>query len=153
MGYVENNLMNGESVIYRAKLHWIIFTLPVFFFLLSLIFFINGNAGFGGFIIFIAILTGLVAFINLKTSEFVVTTKRVIVKTGLIRRDSFEVLLNKVESIGIDQSILGRIFGYGTAVVNGTGGKESYLSKISAPLEFRKHVQEQIVLIGENKSS
>ncbi len=149
MGYVENNLMNGENVVYRAKLHWIIFAFPVFWFLLSLVFFINekGTAGFGGFFLFIAILTGIVAFINFKTSEFTVTNKRVIVKLGFIRRQSLEVLLNKVEGITVNQGIFGRILDYGTISVNGTGGTKNFSYKISAPLEFRKQVQEQIALV------
>jgi uncharacterized membrane protein YdbT with pleckstrin-like domain len=98
VGYVEQNLGAGERVVYRSELHWIIF--------LSLK----------------AVLTAFISpLIDHATSEFAVTNRRVIIKVGLIRRRTVELRLEKVESIGVDQSILGRILGYGTIIVHGTG--------------------------------
>jgi len=65
--------------------------------------------------------TGLHAVIERRTSEFAVTNKRVLIKTGLVRRHSLETLLSKIESIGVAQSILGRILGFGTIVISGNG--------------------------------
>ena len=90
------------------------------------------------------VLSGLFAlsrWITARTSEFAVTNKRVIIKVGLIRRHTLELLLGKVESIGVDQSILGRIVGYGSIVVIGTGGTKEPFKNIAEPLEFRKQVQ------------
>ena len=78
MSYIEKNLMNGENLFYSAKLHWIIFAWPAFWFVVAIIFFSCG-ANFaiaGGILIFIAILTGIVSFVNYSTSEFGITTKR-----------------------------------------------------------------------------
>jgi len=75
------------------------------------------------------------------SSEFAVTNKRVLVKVGLIRRHSLELLLQKVEGIGVDQGILGRILGYGTITVSGTGGTREAFRMIADPLEFRRQVQ------------
>jgi uncharacterized membrane protein YdbT with pleckstrin-like domain len=138
--------MNGENLFYSAKLHWIVFAWPVFWFVVAIIFFSRG-ANFaiaGGILIFIAILTDIVSFVNYSTSEFGITTKRVIVKVGLIRRVSIEVLLNKVEGIQVNQGILGRIFGYGSITVSGTGGTKDPFHKIANPLAFRRKAQEQI---------
>jgi len=75
------------------------------------------------------------------TCEFGVTNKRVIIKTGIIRRKTLEVILQKVESIEVDQSVPGRILGYGTLVITGSGGTNKPYTNIAKPLHFRSHVQ------------
>jgi uncharacterized membrane protein YdbT with pleckstrin-like domain len=151
MGYIEKNLMVGEKVVYRAKLHWVVFLWAAIFLFIAIIGFANGSGTVGGLFIFLAALTGFFSFISYSTSEFGVTNKRVLVKVGWIRRHSLETLLTKVEGIGVDQGILGRILGYGTIVVTGTGGTKEPFHKIDAPLEFRKRVQEQIAAVQESK--
>jgi len=153
MSYIENNLMVGEEIVYRAKLHWVVFLWPVIWLIVALLFFSSGGDATtgGGLFILIAIASGIASFINYSTSEFGITSKRVIVKIGFIRRKSFEVLLTKVEGIQVDQGILGRILGYGTIVVSGTGGAKDPFRRISAPFELRRKVQEQVAAIQELK--
>mgnify|MGYP003818406877 CR=1 FL=1 len=100
----------------------------------------------------LAIPSAISSFIKFKTSEFGLTNKRIIVKVGFIRRNSIEVLLNKVEGIEADQTILGRILGFGSIVIFGTGGTKYPFHKICAPLEFRKRVQEQIASVFNSKN-
>jgi uncharacterized membrane protein YdbT with pleckstrin-like domain len=114
------------------------------------VFFSSGD-GAGSLFILIAILTGVASFINFTTSEFGITNKRVIIKVGFIRRDSLEVLLNKVEGIQVNQGILGRILGFGSIIVSRTGGTKDPFHKIDAPLEFRKRVQEQIATATDSR--
>ena len=71
-----------------------------------------------------------------------VTNKRVIIKVGLISRRTAELNLNKVENIGVNQSILGRILNYGTITVVGTGGTHEQFRWVASPIEFRRAVQE-----------
>ena len=150
MSYIEKNLMNGESIVYRTKLHWVVFLWPIIWLVVAIIFFGSGGAAAaGGLFILIAILTGIASFINFSTSEFGITNKRVIVKVGFIRRNSLEVLLNKVEGIQVNQGILGRILGFGSITVSGTGGTKDPFHKIDAPLEFRKKAQEQIASVQD----
>ena len=78
------------------------------------------------------------------TSEFAVTNKRVLIKTGWLRRHSLETLLSKVEGIRVEQSIFGRMWDYGTIVVSGTGGLNEPFRGIASPMQFRRVVQEQI---------
>ena len=154
MSYIEKNLMNGESIVYRGHLHWVVFLWPVIWFIIAIIFFSSGsdNGAVVGFLfILISIVTGIASFINYKTSEFGVTNKRVIVKVGFIRRNSIEVLLNKIEGIQVNQGILGRILGFGSITVSGTGGTKDQFHMISAPLEFRRKVQEQIASVQDSK--
>ncbi len=84
------------------------------------------------------------AFIQRMTTELAVTSKRVITKVGLIRRSTMELNHSKVESFHVDQSILGRIFGFGTLVVNGTGGGKTPVPNIDSPLEFRREAMQTI---------
>lgn len=149
MSYIDENLMAGESIIYRAKLHWIVFLWTAIWFVIALFLFLGGkeSAGAGGVCILISILTGIAAYINYASSEFGVTNKRVLVKVGFIRRHSLETLLTKVEGIQVNQGILGRMLGYGTIIVSGTGGSKEPFHKISAPMEFRKKVQEQVASV------
>jgi uncharacterized membrane protein YdbT with pleckstrin-like domain len=152
MSYIEKNLMNGENILYRAQVHWIIFLWPVIWFIVAIMFFSgSGDAGAaGGLFIIIAIVTGIASFITFKTSEFGITNKRVIAKVGFIRRNSLEVLLNKIEGIQVNQGILGRILGFGSITVSGTGGTKDPFHKIDAPLEFRKRAQEQISAVQDS---
>lgn len=72
------------------------------------------------------------------TTELAVTNKRVIAKTGLIRRNTIEMFLSKVESVHVEQSVLGRIFDFGTVMISGTGVHNAPFRGISQPLLFRK---------------
>ncbi|CAD5372893.1 PH domain-containing protein [Rubrivivax sp. A210] len=79
-----------------------------------------------------------VAHVRFKSTELAVTTRRVIVKHGFIRRQTVEVNLSKVESIQVDQGILGRMFDHGTLVISGTGTSHAPLAGIAAPMAFRR---------------
>jgi uncharacterized membrane protein YdbT with pleckstrin-like domain len=125
MGYIDDNLLPGEGVVKRAVMHWAIYVPGIV--LLPL---------FG-----IGLILLLAAWIESITTELAVTSMRVIAKKGLISRLTMELNLSKVESIGVDQSILGRILGYGTVTVVGTGGTREPFKTIAAPLEFRRAVQ------------
>jgi len=89
-------------------------------------------------------LTFVSSWFRSSSSEFAVTDKRVIIKVGLVRRRTLETMLGKVEGIGVDQSLTGRILGFGTIVVTGTGGTKEEFDRIANPLEFRRQVQAAI---------
>jgi uncharacterized membrane protein YdbT with pleckstrin-like domain len=78
------------------------------------------------------------AYIRYKTTELAITTKRVIVKHGFVRRRTIEININKVESIQVDQEILGRLFNFGTLVISGAGNPQAPVAGISDPMEFRR---------------
>jgi len=146
MSYIDRHLMLGERVVYRTRLHWVVF-LPSAISLLAAVIILIATpevSALGWVLVGVAIVTGISAFVNYYTSEFGVTNKRVWVKLGLIQRSSFETLLTKVEGIQVDQSIWGRLLGYGSIVVSGTGGSKERFHKINNPLEFRTKVSEQV---------
>jgi len=145
MSYVEKNLLPNEQITYRAKLHWIIFALPVTVFLIAILLpFVGANWMVGAVLAAVGLFLFIPPWIDSLSSEFAVTNKRVLIKVGLIRRHSLELLLQKVEGIGVDQTLTGRILGYGTITVSGTGGTREAFRLISNPLEFRRRVQAEI---------
>ena len=142
MGYVESNLLPNEQITYRAKLHRIIYALPAIVLVIAFLVGLGGGGRIAGVAIgVIAFVLFLPPWIRSASSEFAITDKRVLIKVGLIRRHSLELLLQKVEGIGVDQGILGRILGYGTITVAGVGGTKEAFRMISNPLEFRRQVQ------------
>ncbi len=161
MSYVEKHLIDGEAVVYTTRLHWIVLVVPV---LVGVILGVSGVAllGYssagagsksglstpmtaGGAILLLAaaifILRGL---LKRNATEMAVTNKRILVKVGVATRRTVEMLLSRVESIGVEESVAGRILGYGTVIVRGTGGTPEAFDKIAHPLEFRTQVQQQI---------
>jgi uncharacterized membrane protein YdbT with pleckstrin-like domain len=118
------------------------FLWPAVFLILAIIGFV-GRQNYSALALFIGLIWGLNSYINFTSSEFGVTNRRVLIKVGFIRRHSLELLLPKVEGIAVDQGILGRILGYGTIIVTGTGGTKEPFRNIAAPMEFRKMVQQQ----------
>jgi len=142
MGYVERNLLPNETITYRARLHRIVYFLPDCILAAAVLVGVAGGGWIAaGVVAAIAILLFIPPWIRSSSSEFAITNKRVLIKVGLVRRHSLELLLQKVEGIGVDQSVLGRILGYGTITVSGVGGTKESFRMISNPLEFRRQVQ------------
>ena len=149
MSYVESNLIPGEQVLYQTGLHWIVFVGPVFFAaffgLVGLpLLFMRDSAIVGFFFLVFAGLLILLGYLIRKATEMAVTNKRIVIKTGLLSRKTFELLLSKVESIGVEEGILGRMLGYGSVTVRGTGGTPEPFKNIAHPLEFRRQVQQRV---------
>ncbi len=141
MGYVEKNLLPNEQVTYRASLHWIIYLVPAIVILAAIAVALVGGGTAAIVVGVIGLFLMLPPWIRSSSSEFAITNKRVLIKVGLIRRHSLELLLQKIEGIGVDQGIIGRILGYGTITVSGVGGTKEAFQRISNPLEFRRQVQ------------
>jgi uncharacterized membrane protein YdbT with pleckstrin-like domain len=140
MGYIEANLLADESVIYKARLHWIIFVKSIALILLGVSFaFIQPLIG--GVVIFIGTAALIAPAVDYLTSEFGVTNKRVIIKVGLIRRKTLELLLRHVEAISVDQSVMGRMLDFGSVTLTGTGGVRESFNSVRSPLEFRRRIQ------------
>jgi len=149
MGYVSGNLMPGEQIVYQAKIHWFIFVPGALLFVLGVALSslkISHAIGpiIGGIVLLVALYWLLKALVAKMATELAVTSKRVIAKTGLIVRHTVELNHSKVESFNVDQSILGRVFDFGTVVVNGTGGGKTPIPNIDSPLDFRRRAMETI---------
>jgi len=151
MNYVEKNLIPGEELVFRTGLHWSVLVGPV---ILALAVAAGGVACLiqkdmdflyaGAALLIVAAAIAAFAVAKRNAVEIAVTNRRVIIKTGMVSRRSLEIMLAKVESIGIDEPVMGRMLGYGTVVVHGTGGTPEPFRRIAHPSEFRRKVQEQI---------
>jgi uncharacterized membrane protein YdbT with pleckstrin-like domain len=99
---------------------------------------------FSGFFLLYTLLLGLQALIIMFTTEFAITNRRVIAKTGFIHRHTLEMLLSKIESVAVHQNILGRVLNFGTVTITGTGGTKESFRAIIEPLTVRRKIHEII---------
>lgn len=154
MGYVDNNLLKGERVMHVGKVHWWTWGKGLVYVALAIAIAINseGTEGLSGFLLLLGIFLIVRGVIMVKTTELAVTNRRVIAKFGLIRRSTIELLHGKVEGMSVNQSIFGRMLGFGTIEVNGTGTSKTPIPHISKPLEFRRSSLEIIEGSGEQPS-
>jgi uncharacterized membrane protein YdbT with pleckstrin-like domain len=169
LSYAEKHLIAGETVQYETRLHWIVMLghglIAAVLALIGLSLLLTpwgpvngGEAASAGALrwagaaclVVAAILFG-VGLVRRSATEMAVTNKRVIVKSGLANRRTIELLLQRIESIAVEEPAMGRLLGYGTVILRGTGGTPEVFPQIARPLEFREQVQRQIA--GEPKSS
>lgn len=151
MSYLKHILQPGERVIVDGRLHWIIYRKAILLLICTLV---AGVAAayfqhtqyrwaaltlvfiFGIFTLIYAVRAWWQSF----TTEIAVTTNRVIYKTGFIKRHTAEMNMDKVESVDVDQSLLGRILGYGTINIRGTGASIEELDHIDHAIELRNAI-------------
>jgi uncharacterized membrane protein YdbT with pleckstrin-like domain len=157
MSYLDDHLLTGERIVYRARLHWIIFGAAIAVVVLGLVLAVILQSTqhdywyLGIALAGIGLLLAIGPAIRYLSSEFAVTDKRVLAKHGFIERESIETLLTKIEAIGVDQGIIGRLLDYGSITITGTGGTEESFPRISDPLEFRRQIQSQVVALEERR--
>lgn len=162
MKYIEANLIPEERLVYQTRLHWIVMLrhLLLTAVLLAicgalLAFYLLDQSRFGptsalaiegaAAALFVAGLVAIVAgAVRRNATEMAVTTRRVVVKQGILSRKTIEMLLNKIEAIEVSESTLGRMLGYGSITVIGTGGTSEPFHKMAQPLKFRSEVQQQL---------
>jgi len=168
MGYVDRNLVPGEILQYRTRHHWLVLLGPVFGGLVLLVpgvallveaiaardsaGLVVGNSTIspkmmaiaGAILLAAAIITISYGVAKRNATEMAVTNRRVLIKTGMTSRRTLDLMLSRVESIGVEETAAGRMLGYGSVIVRGTGGTPEPFLMIAHPQEFRRAVQEQI---------
>jgi uncharacterized membrane protein YdbT with pleckstrin-like domain len=159
MAFIERNLMPGETLVYRTRMHWVLLLAPTVFTVLALFALIAVAVKVGGnwtylplALVVISVFAALARYVIYLSSEFGVTTHRVIVKVGLVTIRSIEILLPKIEAIQIEQNIWGRIFNYGTILITGTGGTREVFAMIESPYDLRSQVQKQLMLLQQPRT-
>ncbi|WP_315836811.1 PH domain-containing protein [Bradyrhizobium prioriisuperbiae] len=149
--YIEQILQPGEKVLYSTTLHGIIYLPAVIAWIVALGCFVmerraqtdGGNMAWlslAGLAAIGAVYWTVKAWFQRWITETDVTSLRVVHKEGFIQRNTFEMNLDKVESVDVDQSILGRIFGYGNVTIFGVGEGRKTIEMIASPLQFRNHI-------------
>ena len=149
MGYIENSLGSNEVLIARARFHWLHYAAAWLVLFAALAAAVLCYALYSTIWPAAAFVTaGLVGFLAILvpvwTTEIAVTNQRVIVKRGVLARHTDEVELWAIEEANLEQSVLGRLLGYGRINVQGTGDDALEIPAISHPVRFRKAIQDAI---------
>jgi uncharacterized membrane protein YdbT with pleckstrin-like domain len=149
--YIDDILQPGEKVLYSTNAHWIFYGPAIMAWIVALVLFVLSRETNTEGLILVYLSSSAVAAIGALywtvkawfhrwTTETDVTNMRVVHKTGFIKRRTFEMSLDKVESVDVNQSILGRVLNYGNVTVRGVGEGVETIDTIAAPLEFRNHI-------------
>ncbi|WP_407119588.1 PH domain-containing protein [Bradyrhizobium sp. LMG 9283] len=149
--YIDEILQPGERVLYSTNAHWIFYFPAIVAWIVALVLLIlSRQATADGLVLLCLVASGLVALAALYwtikgwfhrfTTETDVTNLRVVHKTGFIKRRTFEMALDKVESVDVDQTILGRILNYGDVTIRGVGEGIETIKTIASPLAFRSSI-------------
>jgi len=151
MSYVEKVLQPGETVVYATKISWttylpgllVLIAAVLAFILLDMAFPSSRWVAIAGGLILLALSLYLLVreWFERWTTEIAITNRRIILKRGFIRRDTAEMHMDKVESVDVNQSLLGRLLDYGDVTVHGTGAGLETLHLIDAPVAFRNSVK------------
>jgi uncharacterized membrane protein YdbT with pleckstrin-like domain len=142
MTYIDQVLGKDEHVLHRGKIHWIVYARPVVFSFIGICLLIKGSDGgsvevVGAGFLFLAAGTWLTAWLERITTEIAVTSRRVIVKYGLVWRSTMELNAGKIESVQVNQSVLGRVLNFGTVTARGTGSGLEPVRRVHSPLQLR----------------
>lgn len=152
MGYAEKVLQPGETIAYRARLHWIAYLGGIVLVLAAVILALLAVALPGGdavrlglmlaalIALFLGLFQMLRAWFVVANTEIIVTNRRLIYKTGFIARDTVEMNLDKVESVLVEQTLLGRMLDFGRVIVRGVGSGLEPMDRIAAPLELHRNI-------------
>ena len=129
MSYIENSLSEGEKVVKLFRMHWTARLWLVLWIVLIL-------PTFG-----IALLLAIYEWLRLRTLEYGVTNKRVILKKGIIGRFTEEMKIGSIETVEIDQGVLGRILGYGDVKITGRGISDVVFRRMDDPMAVKRHIE------------
>jgi hypothetical protein len=167
MSYITKSLVPGETLLFETRHHWVVLIGPV---IVSLLLGVPGAmiladavaekngrgvqqlnsigpealAAIGAALLLVALIIFAYGLAKRNATEMAVTNRRVLIKTGMASRRTLDMVLGKVESIAVQETFLGRILGYGSVVVRGTGGTPESFVMIAHPQQFRQSVQQQI---------
>ena len=149
--YIDDILQPGEKVLYSTNAHWIFYLPAIAAWILAVVLFFLSRATVTESLVLLYLSASAVvaiaalywtfkAWFHRWTTETDVTNLRVVHKTGFIKRRTFEMSLDKVESVDVNQSILGRLLNYGNVTVRGVGEGAETITTIASPLDFRNHI-------------
>src|SRR6201995_4217234 len=147
--YIDDILQPGEKVLYSTNAHWIFYLPAIAAWIVVLAL---GAASVAvppmavlalpaaAVIAVVALYFTVRGWFHRLTTETDVTDRRVVHKTGFIKRATFEIALDKIESVDVEQTILGRIFNFGDVTIMGVGEGKQTISTIASPLAFRSAI-------------
>ncbi len=143
-GYAKGALIDGEEVLYKGAVSPFILIPPALLIAIAIVFLSTNQSNdygllIGSFLCVVGVFLLVRGVIKAATTEYIITSKRVIHKTGILGRHTLELLLNKIDSVSVSQGILGRLINYG--VLNVTVATErSQFDYLTAPVEFKRQL-------------
>ena len=151
MAYYTRVLQPGETVKAMATLHWLVYAKSLLLFALAFVLVAitfgmtdDGHKRlclYAAFVVFLLMLVALVTeWLTRRGTEIVVTDRRVLYKRGLLSQHSVEMNISKIETVDVQQSLLGRLLGYGTVDIKGTGESLELLERIGDPIALRNAI-------------
>ena len=129
MSYIDDSLIEGETILHRARVSWWSQFWLVFLGIVLLV-------------VVVGLFFLLAAWIRVRSTEIAITNRRVIAKFGFIKRETVEINLDKVEALRVDQTVMGRFLNYGTIHISGAGSSVAPMPNIADPLVFRRKFME-----------
>ena len=149
--YIDDILQPGEKVLYSTNAHWVFYLPAIGAWIVAIGLFILSRLALADALVLLTLAAAAVmalvalywtlrAWFHRWTTETDVTNMRVVHKSGFIKRRTFEMALDKVESVDVNQSIMGRLLDYGNVTIKGVGEGREDITTIAAPLEFRNHI-------------
>ena len=130
MSYIDDSLIEGERLLHKARMSWWSQFWLLFLGVVTL-------AAFGLGLVFL-----VWAWINMKSTEIAITSRRIIAKFGFVKRSTIEINLDKVEALRVEQGVMGRFLNYGTIFMSGAGTSVAPMRDIADPLVFRRKFME-----------
>jgi len=142
MSYIKHVLQPGETVRYQGSVHWILYVPAIILGVVGAVSSLFGPPGWviSAICLLVALILALRAWFIRWMTEIVVTDRRVIYVHGFIQRDSIEVHMNQIESVDVDQTILGRLFDYGDVTIRGTETTYEPLRGVDRPIALRNEI-------------
>jgi len=149
--YIDEILQPGEKVLYSTNAHWMFYLPAIAAWVVAIVFLALSRMIVADMPVLLCLAMAAVtalaalywtatAWFHRWTTETDVTNMRVVHKTGFIKRRTFEMSLDKIESVDVDQSILGRIMNYGDVTIRGVGEGFEKIQTIASPLAFRSAI-------------
>jgi uncharacterized membrane protein YdbT with pleckstrin-like domain len=150
MSYIEGTLQPGERLLATRRLHWVIYVWPIAHMVVA-----AGLAAWAGLsaspgrtailvVAGILLALGIVSFLQRAligwATEYAVTDHRLLVKRGVLSVHTVEMSLDKIESVDVDQSLMGRMLGYGSVTVHGVGSRWDPITQIPDPSGLRNAI-------------
>ncbi len=144
MDYSASDLIEGERVVFTARPHRVVLLLPALgaaaALALAALVWLDGTLGSAASLFAVPAVAAVPSWLRWRSTKYVVTNKRLCVRTGVLRVTTLETVLNKVGTIGVEQGLGGRALGYGTVIIKGLGGGVEALPRIADPYRLRRMV-------------
>jgi membrane protein YdbS with pleckstrin-like domain len=129
VSYIDASLVEGETLIHRARVSWWSQFPLVLLGILTLV-------------IVVGLVFLVMAWVKVRSTELAITNRRVIAKFGFIKRHTVEINLDKVEALKVEQGVWGRFLNFGTIFISGAGTSVAPIPNIADPLVFRRKFME-----------